>query len=236
MQALVDDDHRALGGIVEARHERALRPFIDVVAQSFRFGLDRLQRIVDDDEVRPLAGDRPLDSRRQTIAFGGGAQLDRRRPTRVEFDVREDRAVVRRAQEIAGAGGKILGEQIAIGRADDLPGRVAPENPRWQRDGGEQAFAMTRRNGDKQPADRALGGPLQHMCERAKVPRAGKGLAGQQHRRHQPVEAIEVLLGKAMKGLSVRRAQCAGVKTRHDECPPFAINLRSSISSALSGC
>jgi hypothetical protein len=82
MQALVDDDHCALGGIVEARHERAFNPFVDVVPDSFGFGLDRLHRIVDDDDMRPLAGDRPLDGRCQTIALGGGAQFDQRRSAR----------------------------------------------------------------------------------------------------------------------------------------------------------
>ncbi len=56
MQPLHNDDDRAPLLVVEPRQERVVIPFIDRLTPGFRKRLVRLERIVDDDQVRSAAG------------------------------------------------------------------------------------------------------------------------------------------------------------------------------------
>ena len=61
VEPLHHDDHCPFGRVVEARHQRALEPIVDRVADRIGRRLDRLERIIHDDDVRALAGRGPLD-------------------------------------------------------------------------------------------------------------------------------------------------------------------------------
>ena len=64
MKALRHDDQRAGLGIVEAADHGRGNPAKDLVTPCFGEGIIRLHRIVDDDEVGPLAGEGAADGGR----------------------------------------------------------------------------------------------------------------------------------------------------------------------------
>ena len=73
-----------------------------------------LERIVDDDEMRALAGRWTLHRRRQAIALGVRAHFSQRGAAGVDLHRRKDRLILGRPQEVAKAGGKVLGQLVAI--------------------------------------------------------------------------------------------------------------------------
>ena len=68
MHALHHDDDGAGLLVIEARQQRVVVPGIDAAALCFRVRVDRLQRIVDDDEIAAASGQGAADRGRQTEA------------------------------------------------------------------------------------------------------------------------------------------------------------------------
>ncbi len=183
MQPLLDDDHCPFGGLVEAGHERPLEPVVDRVAGRLGGGFRGLEGIVDDDEMRALAGRRTLHGRRQAVALGVRAHFRQRGAPLVDLHSRKDRLVVGRPEEVAETVGKVLGQLIAVGRADDLPRRVSPEDPGRQRDRSENALAVAGRDRDQQAA--GFPGPdfFQRARQDAKMRGGGKARLRRERRK-----------------------------------------------------
>ena len=89
VEPLHHDDHGPFGGVVEARHERALKPVVNRVADRVGGRLHRLERIIDDDDVGALAGDRSLDRGSEPVAFLDQSHFRKRRAVRRDEGVRE---------------------------------------------------------------------------------------------------------------------------------------------------
>jgi hypothetical protein len=187
MEPLHHDDQRALGGIVEARHQRAFAPVIDGVAGRFGCRLSRLQRVVDDDDVRAFAGRRPLDRRREPIPFRAHSHFRERRAIRRYEGVRDQGPVGVGPQQISKPVRKIARQLFAVGRANDLARRVATKNPGGKGDRGEQALAVSRRDRDQEATNLPVRDPLERPSQDPEVQRAREGRLGRKRGKHQPI-------------------------------------------------
>jgi hypothetical protein len=88
VEPLHHDDHGPFGWVIEARHQRALEPVVDGIADRVGGRLHRLKRIIDDDDVRALAG-RPLDRGCEPVPFRRQSHFRKRRAVRRDEGVGE---------------------------------------------------------------------------------------------------------------------------------------------------
>ena len=61
MQALHHDDDRAFLLVIQPRVERIFEPFVDMLALGVRERIRRFERIIDDDDIAPAAGQRSIN-------------------------------------------------------------------------------------------------------------------------------------------------------------------------------
>jgi hypothetical protein len=75
VQSLHDHDDHARGFVIQTGKQRAVEPFIDASALSFRNRFIGFQRIVDDDEIGAAPGQHAADRSRVPKAASRGGEL-----------------------------------------------------------------------------------------------------------------------------------------------------------------
>ena len=215
VQALHDDDDRALLLVVEPRIERRIEPVVGGGAAALRHRVGRLQGVVDQDHVGAAAGHDAADRSREPKAPARRRELGQRLARRSEPG-RKQRLVPAGGHDRPAVAGELVREVLGVGDVDDGERRIVAEEPRRQGDRGGERFQVPRRHVDDEPLHAALADALKLRRQNLGVPGRRKRPAGVKLGEAADEEGIEVRpdggldLGGGEHGFGGRLRRIAG--------------------------
>ena len=192
VQALHDDDDRALFLVVEPRIEGRIEPVVGGGAAALRHRVDGFERVVDQDHIGAAAGEDAADRGREAEASGRRRELGERRAGRGEPGLKQLLVPVR-GHDLPAVAGEFLRQVLGVGDVDDGEARVMAEEPRRQRDRGGERFQVPRRHVDDEPLHGARLHALELRRQDFGVPCRNEGLAAVQLGEGAHQEGIEIL-------------------------------------------
>ena len=181
-------------------------PFVGRGAAALAHGVGWLERVVDENHVRPPPGQHAADRGRHPEASLGRRELPVGRPGRGK-PRRKQRAVPGRRHHRPAVAGELVGKLPPVGDVDNAQGRVAAEQPGRQRDRNGERFQVPGRDVDDQP-ERPAAARLGELCrQRLDMPggRIGAAAVKLVVRAHQ--ERIEVAPEQAAIFGGIERGQ-----------------------------
>jgi hypothetical protein len=200
VDALHDDDDRTRAFVVKPGQEGVGEPLVGALPLGRGEGVERLQGIVDNDEVAAPSGENAPDRRGEAEAVPGGCDL--------ALAVLASQAHARKGLPVPGRlhdGTEVVHELdrelLAVADADDALRRVVTEHERGQRHRGGDRLQGARGHVDDQPPDAPEPHLLEVPDEGADVPSLEEGYAGRERHGASADEACQVL---AQDGIAKR--------------------------------
>lgn len=214
MQALHDDKDAVALLVVEPGQERSIKPIVDGSAQRVRGHLVGLARIVDDDQVCTLAGQRATDRGRVSVPAGGRAEVALGVLFGTDSRAREELAVPVAFHHLPCHRRELRGELLRVADADDLAGRVTTEQPRHQCDGDADRLERSRWHLDDLAPSSLLAGLGGGIADRLQMPVGHQALAGGNLAEHPLHEQVQVLAKHGLQGRAVAHALSPSARRR----------------------
>ena len=197
VQALHDDDDGAPAFVVQTGVEGVVPELLDPAPLRRRERGLRLDRVVNDDQVRTAAEDGATDRRGVAEAVRGGGNLALADPGDLELG--EQVPVPWALDNGAEGGGMQVRELVGVADREDLQARIVAHGPGGVGDGDTDRLQVPRRDGDGEAPDLAVGDPLQLPADVVDVPVVAE--------RPTWLESGEALGGERRQVLPQQRAQ-----------------------------
>ena len=183
VQPLHDDHDRAGRLVVQPGVQRVVVELPDPPPLGFRQGVERLDRVVDHDQVGAPAEHRAADRGGEARALGGGDQLDVAVAPRLDPEPGEDLAVPLALDHGAEIERVLAGQVMGVADRHHLEPGIVAEPPGGEGDGDADRLQVARRDVDDQAPALAVGDPVEVVGDVPDVPVlavAGAGLQGGQ--------------------------------------------------------
>src|SRR3984893_5851182 len=220
VKSLHDNDDAALGLVVESAQQGVVIPFIDCLPPRFGQRLIGFEGIVDDDQIGAATGQPPADRGRHAGSLPCCCKIVHRLPLRQPG--REQRAIPAGRHDAPTVARELIGEVLAVARADDVRRRIMTKQPGGKGDRSTMRLEASRRQVDDETPDLPL-------AARFELGRDHLEMRGQ-HQRGLRVQFVERAHDKAHQILTQDDPIFGGRDGHFDACGDCGISSGSASS------
>jgi hypothetical protein len=189
VQPLHDNHDAAILLAVEAAAQRVVVPLVHSIAGHVGDGLVRFQRIVNDNDIGTATGQHASNRGRHAESAFLGRKVVESCLTQARS---KDVAIEGRRHDRSAVPREFIREVLPVGSADDLRGRVVPQEVGWQAYRPADRLQVAGWNGDDQPLDFTATDGVELLGHHLQVPVRLEGHAGVKFKRGPVGKGIKV--------------------------------------------